>query len=70
MTDVDLDFLARQQDSILAEISGLRDDIRVLAATLLRAISGAAVARTKMHARRLGLTSHVDRGRPRSEFVD
>ena len=67
MTDVDLDFLARQQDSILAEISGLRDDIRVLAATLLRAISGAAVARTKMNARRLGLTSHVDRGRPRSD---
>jgi hypothetical protein len=48
MTDVDLDFLARQQDSILAEISGLRGDIRVLAASLLRAISGASVARTKI----------------------
>ena len=48
MTNVDTDFLARQQESVLAEISGLRDDIRVLAATLLRAISGAAVARTKI----------------------
>jgi hypothetical protein len=48
MTDVDLDHLARQQECILAEIDGLRDDIRVLAVTLLRAISGAAVARTKI----------------------
>jgi len=49
MTDVDLDHLARQQECILAEIDNLRDDIRVLAVALLRAISGAAVARTKIN---------------------
>jgi hypothetical protein len=51
MTDVDLDFLVHQQECVLTEIDGLHDDIRVLEATLLRAISGTAAARTKISLR-------------------
>ena len=54
MTDVDLDFLVHQQECVLTEIDGLHDDIRVLEATLLRAISGTAAARTKISLLKFG----------------
>jgi hypothetical protein len=36
MTDIDLNFLARQNERVLTELRGVRDDMRVLTAMVQR----------------------------------
>jgi hypothetical protein len=36
MTDIDLNFLARQNERLITEVSSLRDEVRVQGAMLLR----------------------------------
>jgi hypothetical protein len=57
MTDVDLDFVAHQNERILIElhsmrddVGGMRDEIRALSALMLRLDSSAKAVTQEMHA--------------------
>jgi hypothetical protein len=49
MADVDLNFLARQNERILHEISGVRDELRVQGAMIMRLEGAVASLSEQMH---------------------
>jgi hypothetical protein len=50
MTDIDLNFLARQNERILTEMGSLRDEMRVLSAMVLRVDSSVQAMTQELHA--------------------
>ena len=49
MTDVDLNFLARQNERILHDLAGVRDELRVQGATIMRLEGAVASLSEQVH---------------------
>lgn len=63
MSEPDLNFLARQMDRVLSEVGGIRDDIAVLTAMMIRHEGTMQALLRELHATHMQITRMNDRVR-------